>query len=97
MRRTRITTVTREITVIRPLRDSEAETADVTSSQGWCERCDSAVNWLTPEQAAAVAGLSPRQIYRLVEAAELHFAELSDRSLRICAASLPEKLPPRFS
>jgi predicted site-specific integrase-resolvase len=43
---------------------------------------------LTPEEAAALAQVSSRTIYRRVEAGELHFAETPEEPLLICLDSL---------
>lgn len=45
---------------------------------------------LAPEEAAALCGVSPRTIYRWVEAGRVHFAETPDGRLSVCLASLPE-------
>jgi hypothetical protein len=43
---------------------------------------------LTPEEAAALAQSTAREIYRRVEAGELHSLETDDRALRVCVNSL---------
>ena len=43
---------------------------------------------LTPEEAARLACVSPRTVYRWVEAGRLHFSEMPDGGLFICLASL---------
>src|SRR5439155_1038585 len=45
------------------------------SSGGWCEQCCREVERVTPEEAAALAGVKPRSIYRRLEAGDLHFIE----------------------
>jgi excisionase family DNA binding protein len=42
----------------------------------------------TPEEAAAIAGVSTRAIYRWIEAGELHFLEGPERNLLVCSTSL---------
>jgi hypothetical protein len=54
----------------------------------WCANCEAHVNMLTPEEAAAVSGLSPRQIYRMVETHRLHFVESTEAAVFICPVSL---------
>ena len=44
---------------------------------------------VAPEQAAAVAQVPPRMIYRWVEAGMVHYQEQSDGSLSVCLRSLP--------
>ena len=43
---------------------------------------------LMPEEAAALAQNTVREIYRRVEAGELHSIETADRALRVCVNSL---------
>jgi hypothetical protein len=44
---------------------------------------------LTPDEAAAAAGVSPRVIHEWAEAARLHSIETSDGALLVCPNSLP--------
>ena len=44
---------------------------------------------LRPEEAAALAGLTAREVYRLAEAGSIHFAETADGLLLICPRLLP--------
>ena len=43
---------------------------------------------VTPEEAAAIAGISVRSIYARVEAHSVHFVETPDGLLLLCANSL---------
>ena len=55
-----------------------------------CARCAAAdAIMVAPEQAAAVAQVPVRIIYRWVELGTVHFAEARDGSLMICLKSLP--------
>jgi hypothetical protein len=45
------------------------------------------VTWLTPKEAAALSGLSEREIFRLADAGEIHVAETPDRFMHVCPAS----------
>lgn len=56
-----------------------------------CSECQSEVRWLMPEEAMILAGISLREIFRLVETGKLHFAENPDGFLIVCAASLATK------
>jgi hypothetical protein len=58
------------------------------SIQGWCPECCREVPMVSPEEAALARRLSPRLVYRLVEAHDVHFVETSDGALFICLASL---------
>lgn len=48
---------------------------------------------LTPDEVAAVAQSTARDIYRRVEAGELHSIETDDGALRVCVNSLGGKTP----
>jgi len=45
------------------------------SFHGFCEKCNRRVEMLPGETAAALSGLSEREIFRLIENGELHFIE----------------------
>jgi hypothetical protein len=80
-RRTEITVETHRVLVIRHHR---------RIVRAWCEGCARPVQMVTAEEAAAVAGVTSRTIYRWVEAEQLHFTETPERSLLICLRSLPK-------
>jgi hypothetical protein len=42
----------------------------------------------TPDQAALIANVSSRTIYRRVEAGEMHYTETAEGFLLVCANSL---------
>ena len=49
--------------------------------------------WMvTPEEAALLAGLAARTIYRRVEGGSVHFTESADGTLLICADSIVEPI-----
>ena len=79
-RRTEITVETRKLTIIRQRSNCAA--------RAWCDACAAEVELLAPEQAAALAGLATRALYRQIEAGCLHFQELADGRLFICLTSL---------
>jgi hypothetical protein len=54
----------------------------------WCEACAAQVPMFLPERVAALIETTPREIYRRVEAGELHFVETDSGELLICSASL---------
>lgn len=78
-RRTKIIVETERIIVVP---------APATSRQKWCEICCTQVNMLTPEQAATLLQVTPRAVYRWVEAQLLHFVEEPDGRVLICRDSL---------
>jgi len=41
-----------------------------------CEKCAERVEMVTPDEAAAIVGISSRVIYRAIEAGEVHFVEM---------------------
>ena len=58
------------------------------SAKVWCAPCGQQVRMVTADEAAELSGVSPRTIYRRVEAASLHFAETNGGCLLICTNSL---------
>lgn len=56
----------------------------------WCAACDYQAPMLMPEEAAALAGVTTREIYRRIESGGLHFAEISTRSVLICMNSITQ-------
>ncbi len=54
----------------------------------WCIECASPVQSVTPEEAAMLAGVSTRTVYRWMEAGQLHFFETAEQSPLICLNSL---------
>jgi len=58
------------------------------SIRAWCEGCLAEVKMITPHEAAAIADVSSRTIYRWIEEAKLHFTEELDGVLFVCADSL---------
>jgi hypothetical protein len=55
----------------------------------WCPRCAAIKTMLTPDQAAFLAGVNTRQIFRWLEAGTLHYVETESPSPLVCLASLP--------
>lgn len=53
-----------------------------------CAQCPGRAAMFTPEEAASLASVSQRTIYRWVEDGRLHFSETPDGGLLICQASL---------
>ena len=54
----------------------------------WCGECSSMVQTISPEEAAVLANLSTRALYRRVEAGRLHLIEPAEQSPLICLDSL---------
>jgi hypothetical protein len=55
-----------------------------------CGICGCNSQMITPKQAALIIQTTQREIYRLVEENKLHFIELQDGDLFVCAKSLAE-------
>ncbi|NOT59882.1 MAG: hypothetical protein HOP19_06610 [Acidobacteria bacterium] len=79
MKRTETTIETYQVQIVRR-RKPETE--------AWCSACAAAVRMVTPEAAAALSAVTPRTIYRRIEAGQLHFIETPDGTLFICTNSL---------
>lgn len=79
-RRTEITIETDRILVVRRRRPPLEE---------WCSRCGGLVPMITVDEAASVARVTSRTIYRWVEIDRLHYTETSDGRLLICLESIP--------
>jgi hypothetical protein len=56
----------------------------------WCGDCGEQVAMLTPDQAATIANVSSRTIYRRVEAGEMHYTETAEGFLLVCPNSIRE-------
>lgn len=54
----------------------------------FCPACAAEVEMVSAGVAARVAGLSEREVFRLVEAGELHHAEAPDGRLLVCLGAL---------
>ncbi len=57
-------------------------------SRAQCAACGAVVTMVSPEEAARLARVTVRSIYRWVEAARVHYIESPGGRLRICAESL---------
>jgi hypothetical protein len=75
-----ITAETVRLTVIR--------SRHTTPQFVWCESCQEPVWMVTTDTAAALNNTTVRDIFRRVEAGELHFIETKAAQLLICRASL---------
>lgn len=73
--RTEIHIETREVFVVRSLSQP---------CIAWCEACGVEVRIVTPEQAAARAHTTPREIYRRIEDGSQHTVETSDGTTFLC-------------
>lgn len=56
-----------------------------------CSACGDEVRMVTVDQAATLARLSSREIYRELEAGKLHFVETAEASVLICSNSLDRR------
>ena len=71
--------------------ETERRVISRTSSRsfvGFCAACAAEVVMVTPDEAAAIARVSARTIYRWIETMKLHFAETPEGSLLVCLRSL---------
>jgi hypothetical protein len=56
--------------------------------ESWCRQCDAKVSMIGVEEAAAVADVSERTIFHLIETGELHFMETAEGKALFCIDSL---------
>ena len=56
----------------------------------FCPICERDSEFGTPEEAAAVASVTSRTIYRWLENGNVHFIETPDELLRICMNSISQ-------
>ena len=82
-RKTEITFEVEETIILRHA--AETRTA-------FCAQCRASVEMLTPQTAAALRGLSEREIFRLIENGQLHFTEAE--RIFICRNSLTNGTEP---
>jgi hypothetical protein len=59
----------------------------------YCGVCPDSPQLVTTDEAALLTHVSSREIYRRVEAGQLHFAETADGKLSICPNSLSLSSP----
>jgi len=58
------------------------------SIEAWCERCDANAQFIGIDEAAAVAGVSQRTIFRWAEADSVHLVETGDGKAMFCLQSI---------
>jgi hypothetical protein len=83
MKRTRITTETRRVVIAK---------RSGFAVDGWCHACRQEVRRAGVDEAAALAGVTARTIYRWVEASTVHFTETPEGSVLVCTTSLRHAL-----
>lgn len=83
-RRVEITVEQRSLVLRRPVKGASA----VKETVMFCPHCASPT--ISPEQAAALTGVSTRAVYRQVEQGQLHFVETETGRLMLCLNSLLE-------
>lgn len=55
---------------------------------GWCPVCRAMTPMLAPAEAATLAGIDTRQLYRRVESGVVHLTESPQEGPRVCQNSL---------
>ena len=70
------------------------------SPQKRCDRCVEPSGMITPDEAAAVCGVSTRTIYRWLETGSIHFSESGDGALQeappLKLTRRKERIPPAW-
>ena len=59
----------------------------------WCQECQTNVQMIAIDGAAAIAGLSQRTVFHLAEAGEIHFMETKEGQTLFCSSSLTALRP----
>jgi hypothetical protein len=78
-KRTIIRTETQEILIIHQL--------PKIAYEGWCGECRKRVYWLSLVQTANCSGFRSREVFRLIEAGEIHLQEMMEGDPFICSNS----------
>jgi len=81
-RRTRTTEIKVESEEIYLLRGSRR------SVRAWCAGCEGVVRMVTADEAANLAGVTTRTVYRWVEQGKVHLAETVEGNVLVCVNSL---------
>jgi hypothetical protein len=61
-----------------------------TAFKAWCEACGAEVRMVTADEAAALARVGLRMVFRWVEDGSLHWVETDEGLLLICINSLSQ-------
>jgi hypothetical protein len=69
---------TAEVTIETEEKTTLRDSQERRSALMWCPACRRQVEMVTPEQAARIAGVNERTIYRWVESGKLHFIKKSN-------------------
>jgi hypothetical protein len=77
--RKKTTTITSETHEVLIVRRSPSQ-----SKLMWCPACGLDVEMLDPEEAAAIASVSTRTIYKWIEAGQVHHAESAGGNVVVC-------------
>ena len=77
------------------LRRNPTQAATADAVRVWCAECPPQIPLLTPDEAAALACVSTRTIYRWVESQQVHYLETSGGRLLVCPNSLPTLIRPK--
>jgi hypothetical protein len=88
-----VTIETEENIVFHTSRTGAGATGMQPVMRAWCTRCQREVEMIGPEQAAAVAGVTARTIYRCVESGRVHFVETAKELILVCRRSLSNLSP----
>ena len=83
-RTARITIETERLLVISRARES---------IESWCHACNEQSNFIAVDEAAAVAGISERTIFRWAEADAIHLLETAQGKAMFCLNSIVRQRP----
>ena len=77
--RTEISVEHHESVIVRRLR---------SPVHAWCNDCGAQVEMVAADEAARLAHVTPRTMYRWLELAKVHYFERGDGSVLVCAPSI---------
>jgi len=60
-----------------------------SGSTVFCDECASDVSWMRPDEFGALARISERQVFRLIEAGRIHLVGPENSATRVCVNSIP--------
>ena len=80
----------KKLFLLREKRETWRVRIDKKVRSALCPECQQEVAWVTCAEAARNLGLTEREVFRLAEQGEIHFAESDEGRLLVCRFSLDQ-------